>query len=55
MDNKNCNYLLNDNVLKSELQESQLGVKMSYKCGWKSQIEETVGKANRRDGFMDVS
>ncbi len=36
------------------LQDSDLGVKMSYNCDWKNQIEETVGKANRMTSWMDL-
>ena len=34
------------------LQDSDLGVKMSYKCDWKDQIEEEVGKANRMASWV---
>jgi hypothetical protein len=44
--------LIDDNVLKSVLQESDLGVKMSYKCDWKDQIEKAVGKANRMASWV---
>jgi hypothetical protein len=52
LDNKNCNYLLNDNVLKSVLQESDLEVEISNKCDRKGQIEKGVGKANRMASWV---